>query len=488
MLLGDLIANLEIVSSPARRDVAISGLTSDSRAVRPGWAFFAIPGTKIDGKKFVPEAESKGAACIIAEAAIDGARLPVVVVKDARKASWQAAAEFYRHPERSLRVIGVTGTNGKTTSTYILASIIKAAGGSAGVLGTIRNVAGGVEHKSRLTTPDPIQLYELLAGMRDAGDGWAVMEVSSHSLDQDRIGGLQFDGAIFTNLTRDHLDYHKTMDNYAQAKAKLFDRVKSEGVCAVNFSDAWGEYMARRARGQVIPYGLDLKGPVQLDDVILGPDGSRLALLYGGRRMEIATEMVGRFNAFNILGVAAMAYGLGFQRADVRRGVEAMKPVQGRLDRVSLVQPRVYVDYAHTDDALSHALASLRELKPRKLILVFGCGGDRDTGKRPIMGGVAEKFADRIYVTSDNPRSESPMAIIDAVLSGISDKTKVIVLEDRAEAIKAAIAEAHPDDYVLLAGKGHEDYQVFADRTVHFDDKEIALDALHERSTTDGTL
>jgi UDP-N-acetylmuramyl-tripeptide synthetase len=350
-----------------------------------------------------------------------------------------------------------------------------------GLLGTVEYIVGGKREKSKLTTPGPVQLYKLLAQMRDSGDKCVIMEVSSHALDQERVGGMEFEGAVFTNLTRDHLDYHGTMDAYAACKAKLFERLLPHGVAAVNFTDPWGEFMARKARGRVVPFGIGLKGPVQLEDVILGADATELVMLYGGRRLRIHSRLVGRFNAFNILGVSTLAFGLGIGPEALKEGIEGMPSVPGRLERPASVRPRVYVDYAHTDDALVTALKALRELPHQRLIVVFGCGGDRDKGKRPLMGRAAQQYSDKAIVTSDNPRSEDPMDIIRDVLTGMS-LDGCVVEPDREKAITLAIREAGEEDIVLIAGKVHEDYQIFASGTIRFDDREVARVALKGRS------
>jgi len=458
----------------------VTGLAADSRAVKPGYGFFAMRGASLDGARFIPDAAARGASFAVAERDVPDCPLPLVVVDDAREALWRASAAFHDFPQRSLRLVGVTGTNGKTTSTWLLASVLRAAGASPGVIGTISYIVGGEPSKAALTTPDAPTLYSLLARMREAGDDWVVMEASSHSLDQRRVGGVTFVGALFTNLTRDHLDYHGTMERYAEAKALLFDNVAEDGAAAVNFSDEWAAFISRRARGQVIPYGLGLKGPVQLLDVSLGADGTSLVLLYGDRRLSLETRLVGRFNAFNVLGVCALAYGLGVGPQAVKEGLESAPPVPGRLERVTRLRPRVYVDYAHTDDALRNALSALAELPHRKLVAVFGCGGDRDRGKRPLMGRTACSLADLVVITTDNPRSEDPRSIIEDILKGVPPSAAVEVVPHRMEAISFAVRTAHPDDIVLVAGKGHEDYQIFGDERIHFDDREAAAAALRE--------
>ncbi len=483
MYIRDLLGSIDHASFAGHADTRIAGVRSDSRQVRTGDLFVAVSGSDLDASRFVPDAVARGASAVICTelAAVPGG-VAAILVKDTRKAAWQAARAFHGFPESALKAVGVTGTNGKTTSAFVSASVLNAAGMPCGMLGTVEYLVGGQKTRSKLTTPGPVELYELLARMRDAGDKWVIMEVSSHALDQERMGGIEYDGAIFTNLTRDHLDYHKTMENYAVAKAKLFSRLKPDGVAAVNFSDPHGEYMAGKVRGRVIPFGLGLKGPVQLDDVRLGPDDTDVMMMYGGRRLKIRSRLVGRFNAFNILGVASLAWGLGVKPEELKAGIENMPPVPGRLERVAPIRPRVYVDYAHTDDALANALKALAELPHQRLIVVFGCGGDRDRGKRPLMGRAAVDGADRVYVTSDNPRSEDPDAIIAEIVAGIPPDASISVEPDREKAIAAAIAEAGEEDIVLVAGKGHEDYQILSGETIHFDDREVAREALRKRS------
>lgn len=463
-------------------DSVVKGLATDSRLVGRDFVFFGVEGTRLDGASYFADAVKNGATCLVSSKPIPINGVTRVIVPNVRRAVWQAASAYYGHPEKTLKSAGITGTNGKTTSTYLLASVLQASGANAGLLGTISYTVGGKSFPSKLTTPDPIRLYELLSQMVAEGDKWVVMEVSSHSLEQERIGGINYDGAIFTNLTRDHLDYHKTMENYAAAKAKLFELVKPDGIVAINMTDKWGPFISSRASGSVIPFGLGLKGPVQLDGVVLDADFTKLTMLYGERRVEIHCPLVGRFNAFNVLGVATLAYGFGVSSDAVKNGIENMHRVPGRLERVAPRRPRVYVDYAHTDDALSNALRALKELPHNKLHVVFGCGGDRDRGKRPMMGAAAEKLADKVVITSDNPRSEDPEAIIAEILTGITDRSRIETVVSRADAIMHAVRNAGEDDIVLVAGKGHENYQIFSDKTIHFDDREVALEAINGRS------
>ncbi|MDZ7814717.1 MAG: UDP-N-acetylmuramoyl-L-alanyl-D-glutamate--2,6-diaminopimelate ligase [Planctomycetota bacterium] len=476
MLLKELLAHVDTIVPPQVGDIEISGIACDSREVKGGELFIAVMGSRIDGTAYVPDALAKGAAAVIAERRVETG-VPCIVARDSRKALWQAAKTFYGDPQKELKVIGVTGTNGKTTCVSLITNVLREAGHQTAMLGTIRYEVGGEQLPSHLTTPGPLELYSLMRKMLDAGDEYLVMEVSSHALAQQRVCGIRFDGAIFTNISRDHLDYHPSMEHYASSKARLLAALKPSGVAAVNFRDEFGEFVSRSVSGRVIPFGF--RGPVRLDEVSFDEEGTTFSLRYGERRTRLRTRLVGRFNAENVLAVATLCYGIGIELATFKAAIEGAPCVPGRLERITDLMPRVFVDYAHTDDALDNALSALKELPHEKLRVVFGCGGDRDSGKRPVMGKVAEKHADVLYVTSDNPRSEDPQHIISQILEGIElDNKSVNVIPDRAEAIGAAVVEAHEKDIVLVAGKGHEDYQIIGDKVVPFDDRKVTREIL----------
>lgn len=468
--------------------VEISGIAYDSRHVRPGDLFACLPGTKVHGHRFIPDVVAAGAAALLVEeAAVVPAGVTAVVAPDAREALAQIAAAYYRHPAETLTVVGVTGTNGKTTVTTLLRNMLEAAGHPCGLIGTMAYRIGNEVLKAPHTTPQAPDLQALLARMRDAGLTHAVMEVSSHALCQHRVTGCRFALAAFTNLTQDHLDFHGTLEAYREAKTDLFanPRYQPPGgamIAVLNADDPSAECFAARARGPVRRFGLT-GGDYRAVDVALRADGSAFTLRYPGGELPVAIRLVGSFNVSNALAALALAIELGVEPGRAAAALAREMPIDGRFQRVpddGDGRPTVVVDYAHTPDGLENVLSTAHEIAPGRVVAVFGCGGDRDRKKRPIMAAIAARWARTVVVTSDNPRSEDPAAIIAEILAGFSpaDRDRVIVEADRAAAIRRAIHGAGPGDLVVLAGKGHEDYQIFADRTIHFDDREQAALAL----------
>jgi len=464
------LARLAQVISPSQivgdAQVEIEDLAYDSRLVRPGALFFCIRGTRFDGHELAESAIEKGAVALVVDRPV-ASRVPQLVVADTRDAMASAAAEFFDHPTRELEVAGVTGTNGKTTIAFLLYSILKAAGRRPGLLGTIERRVGGERRPTIKTTPDTIDLQRTFREMLDAGDRSCAMEASSHGSHYKRLDGTRFACLVFTNLTQDHLDLHGTMDAYFEAKRRLF--VEGEQPpAAVNIGDPWGRRLAAD-RPDAITYGF-------AEDAMLRPDA-----LEG-----IELKLRGRFNVENALGAMAAARLLGIEDDAVARGIESLEGVPGRFETVDEGQPfTVVVDYAHTPDSLENVLTTARELDSGRVICVFGCGGDRDREKRPVMGRIAGELADLAIVTSDNPRSEDPRGIIDEIVSGTSSglsnsllQSELEVVPDRRQAIAGAIEAAAPGDVVVIAGKGHEQGQEFRDRTVPFDDREVAREAL----------
>jgi UDP-N-acetylmuramoyl-L-alanyl-D-glutamate--2,6-diaminopimelate ligase len=477
-------------------NVSVAGLSHDSRAVSPGDVFFAMPGARTDGNRHAREALAKGAVAVVSELAVPPPPASVsgtwVQVADAAEAMARYADAFFAHPSGAMAVIGVTGTNGKTTTTYLLESIVAAAGGRPGVLGTIDYRLDGKRlEKAVNTTPISLELTRLLARLRDGGATHALLEVSSHALALKRVEAVDLDAAVFLNLTRDHLDFHKTVDAYFDAKARLFDLLaradnkKSPKVAALNADDPRARLLRRRAVGcDVATFGLgpeaaDLRGTVRSADL----NGTRFTMDWRGRVLEASVRLPGPHNVSNALAAAAAALGLGLPADKVVAGLAALVAVPGRLESVSEGQDfHVFVDFAHTDSALETVLALLKTLPHRRILTVFGCGGDRDRTKRGPMGAAACRGSDQAFVTSDNPRSEDPLAVIADVEAGIraAGLQNYRIVPDRGEAVAAAIAQARTGDVVLIAGKGHEDYQILRDRTAPFDDREAARAALRK--------
>jgi UDP-N-acetylmuramoyl-L-alanyl-D-glutamate--2,6-diaminopimelate ligase len=475
-------------------DPEVTRVTGDSREVIPGAVFFALPGAKLDGHAFAAEAARKGAVAVVAERPVECAPAMLVVVPSARRALSLAAAAFHGRPGDALALAGVTGTNGKTTVTYLVEACCAAAGLQTGVLGTVTWRWPGTSREASHTTPESTVIQAALAEMRDAGARAAVMEVSSHALAQERVAGLRFAVAGFTNLTRDHLDYHGDMERYFDAKRRLFaEHLREGGLAVVNARDPWGARLADQLGPgrRVWRYGVRTEDALAAEDVAGGLDGIRATFRTPAGSLAIRSPLVGAHNVENLLCAAGMALGLGCPPDAVARGLAASAGAPGRLERVDGRGIAVFVDYAHTDDALANVITALRAAAPRRLLCVFGCGGDRDRGKRPLMGAVAAR-ADLSVVTSDNPRTEDPDRIIGDVVPGIEGAGRTLlspvaardgadgyVIEpDRRAAIALAVAAARPGDAVLVAGKGHETYQLVGAEKRRFSDVEEARKAL----------
>jgi UDP-N-acetylmuramoyl-L-alanyl-D-glutamate--2,6-diaminopimelate ligase len=491
MTLGELLNGLEVVQlTPASHDpngYAISSLEYDSRRARSGCVFFALPGARTDGNRFVAEAVSRGASVVVSEQPRPeglAESLAWVQVTSARRALALAAGNFYGQPSRALDLIGVTGTNGKTTTTFLIDSILRAAGRCTGLFGTVLyRTPRRVAHASH-TTPESLELARLLADLREEGGTAAVLEVSSHALAMERVWGFRFAAAVFTNLTRDHLDFHHTMENYFATKRRLFEGTGAgaPGVGVVNIDDPHGRQLVGLCP-RTLTYGLDAAADVGTTDYRLSTRGLEFTARTPSGPIALRSRLMGVVNVFNILAATATALALGVDRAAIARGIEQMESVPGRFERVEAEQPfLVVVDYAHTDDALARLIETARGLKPAGRILVlFGAGGDRDRTKRPLMGEAAGRGTDLVVLTNDNPRSEDPQSIVNDILRGLERAAVPYFVElDRRRAIARILAEAKPGDVVLLAGKGHEDYQILGDRTIPFSDRQIAREALRE--------
>ena len=458
------------------QDIDLGQIRCDSRCVEEGDFFVAVRGgQEQDRHRFVDHAIARGARAVMVEEQIDCAGATRVQVADCRAALARMAARFYAFPGRALLNVGVTGTNGKTTTAFLLRSALEAAGLPCGYLGTLGFWCDGALEKMDNTTPEAVQLHSLLRRLVDAGKQAAVLEVSSHGLALKRVEGIPFRVAVFTNLTRDHLDFHGTWDAYFAAKARLFEGLQEGAIAVINADDARADELARRTQARIVTYGCGPEAEVRLQRADAGPQGTHLCLDTPAGPIEVQTRLIGRFNYYNTMAVVATGLALDLDAEALCRGVAALESVPGRCERIAEGQDfAVIVDYAHTPDALERVLHAARDLGRGRLICVCGCGGDRDRGKRALMGRVAGELADWAVLTSDNPRSEDPQRIIDEMAAGVPDSSAVHSEVDRAEAIAVALAAAHSGDVVVIAGKGHEQEQKLADRAVAFDDREVA--------------
>lgn len=477
----------------AKRQAAVRAVRYDSRQVQPGDAFVCIRGTRLDGHDFAGDAARRGAVLIVAER-VPGPvadEVPTLLVADSRAALGQAAAALLGHPDRRLRLVGVTGTNGKTTTTYLTKAVLESAGHRVGLVGTIQHLVGDQVIGAERTTPEASDLQELFARMVQAGAGYAVTEVSSHAVVLKRIEAIEYDVGVFTNLTQDHLDFHGTMEAYRDAKAAFFaglgPGVKGRKVAVINGDDPSGPYMARRAAAPVLFYGLDPGRDVAAEGVEARPDGVSFRVRTPWGSAAVRLQLGGAFNVYNALAALTVGLHEGVPLERAVAALEGVAGVPGRFEAVRAGQPfGVIVDYAHTPDGLENVLRAARALKPRRLWVVFGCGGDRDRTKRPKMGAIAARLADYVVITSDNPRSEDPEAICREIEAGLLAQRQAgdvamqgyEVVVDRRQAIERAVSLAQPGDLVVVAGKGHETYQIFKDRTVPFDDRQVVREAL----------
>ena len=474
MLLRELLPNLPTDYS----NIEIVDITCDSRKVKTGFAFICINGFNLDGHKFALAAEEAGASVIISERPT-GAKNEVIV-KDTHEAYALMSANYFGNPADKLKLIGVTGTNGKTSVTYMLKAIIESKGYKTGVIGTIQNLIGEKVIESTNTTPDAYGLNKLFFEMVNEGCEYAIMEASSHALDQKRIYGLNFEVAAFTNLTQDHLDYHVTMENYFEAKCKLFNMCKT---AVVNLDDEYGKRLSEKLSCITVTYAsVDRSSTFSANGVNMKPDGIEYEMVgdYTIKRIKLRTG--GKFSVYNSLCAAVCARQLGFTFDEIADALYSLEGVKGRAEVVATGRDfTVIIDYAHTPDGLDNILSTFKELKKGRLVCLFGCGGDRDATKRPIMGSVASKLSDFVIVTSDNPRSEEPSEIINDILEGMkTSRTPYVVIENRIDAIKFAIQKAQKDDIIVLAGKGHEDYQILKTGKIHLDEREVIKEALAE--------
>ncbi len=490
MKLTELIKNINVSNIYGTTDYEILGINQDSRTVKTKDLFICVKGARYDGHQYLKQAAEKGAvAALVEDLPEDNCGLTIIQVPSVDDVLKEVAGTFYDYPDRKLKLIGVTGTNGKTTTTYLLKSILEAAGFKVGLIGTIVNLIGNQvvpTHSAHNTTPGVLDLQMLFAQMVQAGVEYVVMEVSSHSIAQSRIAGLSFRSGIFTNITQDHLDYHGTFEEYLRVKTKFFAGLPMVSWAIINRDDTHAGYIIERTPAEVVTYGIEKDAQIRAEGIQLAPSGASYTATTPRGKIKLNLKLTGFFNIYNSLAALSSALVLGIDAEAIKQGLEAVTGVPGRFQLVpGAVKFGVIVDFAHTPDGLENILKTGRGLSPRRLLLVFGCGGDRDRTKRPIMGAIAAKMADFTIITSDNPRSEDPVGIIQEIEEGFyktNPKAQYLLEVDRAIAIRKIIAMAEPGDLVLIAGKGHETDQIFADHTIHFDDREIAAEALKEKN------
>lgn len=492
-MLQALEGQVKILERGGNLGVPVAAITDDSRLVSSGSLFVAVTGEQVDGHRFIASAVKAGAAVLVMQQPND-VSVPFVRVEDSRKALGLLGSRYYGDPSARIRVIGVTGTNGKTTTTYVCKTLLEALGHQVGLIGTVAYQIGTQTIPAAHTTPGALELQQLLAKMVDGGCTDAVMEVSSHALAQDRTNGCEYDVAVFSNLTQDHLDFHKTMEEYFQAKLRLFTGLtgtrKPNKRAIINADDPYGTRIVERCPAPVWTYGVKTKADLRAEDVRLSLHGTTFTVGTPVSTFPIESHLVGEHNVYNLLAAIGVALHEGATPDHICQAVRRVTNVPGRFERVIAGQSfTVVVDYAHTEDALLRLLAAAQALKTGRIITVFGCGGDRDRGKRPKMGRVAVRYSDVVVLTSDNPRTEDPHVILEQVEVGVTEalrehpSVQYLKVADRREAIDLAVREARTGDMVLIAGKGHEDYQIIGTKKFHFDDREVAREAIQRLGT-----
>jgi UDP-N-acetylmuramoyl-L-alanyl-D-glutamate--2,6-diaminopimelate ligase len=468
------------------KETAVAGITNNSKEVKKNYVFFAVKGTKTDGHRFVEEAVKKGACCVVVEDLHTAVKIKknypeitVVYTDNSRKKQAEVSRRFYGYPDKELKIIGITGTNGKTTVSHLTARILELSGKKTGIIGTINYRVGEEVISEGRTTPDSTHWFSLLRKMRDMGAKYIVAEISSHALDQYRVHGTEFSGAVFTNLSQDHLDYHKDMESYFKAKEILFKMIDQNTPAVVNTDDIYGRRIYEKYKN-LSGFGIQ-KTDFTISDIKLSDRGSRFFITYKKNRYKIETGLIGLFNVYNTAASFSILMEMGFSADSIIEKIKKLKPVRGRAEIIKGDGFTVVIDYAHTPDALKNILETLNHLKRGKLITVFGAGGDRDRGKRPLMGKVASELSDVIIITTDNPRTEDPEKIIEEIKKGIKDSRKVMIISDREKAIEKSIETAEKGDIILIAGKGHETYQIIGNRKIYFDDREVAEKYIKKR-------
>lgn len=496
MYLKDLIRPLTIYRATGDLNIEITGIEVDSRQVKPGDLFIALRGFTVDGHEYIAQAVEKGAAAVLVEQSISNLSIPVIEVKDTRKALAIVSTKFYRYPTKEMKLIGVTGTNGKTTTTYLIEQLLTDAGHKTGVIGTIQMKVGEKTFPVKNTTPDILDLQKSFRMMRDEGCEYSVIEVSSHALSLGRTWGSQFRIGVFTNLSQDHLDFHETMEKYKEAKGLLFsqlanqygDEPEDHAYAVLNADDEASKYYAQITPAQVITYGIDQAADVQAKYIQISPEGMEFELhTFRGIR-QVKTKLIGKFNVYNLLAAISTALIEGISLDQIVESITKISGVNGRFEPVHAGQDfTVIVDYAHTPDSLENVLRTIREFAGKRVTCVVGCGGDRDRSKRPLMAQIATRYSDWSVFTSDNPRTEDPEAILRDMVAGVKDENlnEYTVIPDRREAIYVAIEKAKPGDIVLIAGKGHETYQEIHGVRYDFDDRLVAREAILKRQQSE---
>lgn len=482
MKLTACLNGIKVNSHRGDLEVEIKGITYDSREVKPGDLFVCVPGFKVDGHDFAAQAWEKGAAALVTERELE-LDIPQVTVENTRRVMSFLASNFYGQPQNRLNVIGVTGTNGKTTTTHLIKAILEANGQPTALMGTLYGLVGNYRENLHHTTPEAMDILRFFRRAADDGASHLVMEVSSHALDLDRVASISFAAAIFTNLTQDHLDYHHTIDEYRTAKLKLFRELTADKPAIINCDDPSANFFIEAAPGPIITYGLNPKADVRAEQIQISLTGTRFILVYGPKKVLLNLKLVGMFSVYNALAAAGYALASGIEISVVKKALEQVTGVAGRYETVDAGQSfAVVVDYAHTPDGLENVLKTSVNIKTNRLITVFGCGGDRDRTKRPIMGEISARYSDFTVVTSDNPRTEEPLAIIEEIIPGVIKVANAayLVEPDRRAAIYKALTMAESGDLVMIAGKGHEDYQLVGTQVLHFDDREVAREILEE--------
>lgn len=490
--LKDIISTLDVQQVQGNQNVSIQDITADSRAVKPNSLFIALDGATVDGHNYIDKAVDAGAVAVIVSKPVTvPADVCVITVDDTRQAMMVCVPYFFDYPANRMRMVGVTGTNGKTTTTHMIRHILKAQGFKVGVIGTVHIMIGDTSYPIHNTTPDVVDLQHILHQMVQENVEYCVMEVSSHALALGRVSGVEFDTAVFTNLTQDHLDFHKTFENYLAAKCKLFEQVsapnqvKDNKGAVINIDDSYGYRVMEKTTAPTITYSTLGKGTLNASDVHMSTKNSQYTVNYKGESYPVSMNTTGLFNVYNTLAAIGACLQEGISMEAIDTALKTFNSVPGRFELIEEGQDfAVVVDYAHTPDGLQNILETAKAIKENRIIIVFGCGGDRDATKRPIMGRIAAEYGDKIYVTSDNPRTEDPVQIVKDVEVGVKealrDGTSYEVIVDRREAINHAIHDAKAGDIVIIAGKGHENYQILKNETIHFDDREEARKALKE--------
>ncbi|APC41117.1 UDP-N-acetylmuramoyl-L-alanyl-D-glutamate--2,6-diaminopimelate ligase [Clostridium estertheticum] len=480
MKLRKIMENINFNLIKGDIDIDIKKIQYDSRKVKKGDVFFAIEGYNLDGHKYIQSAINNGAVAVVCQKDIeDGLDIVVIKVEDARRTLAISAANFYENPSRSMKMIGITGTNGKTTSAFMIKAILEQSGYKVGLIGTIANFIGKKKIHTERTTPESLELHELFKEMVDSNVDYCVMEVSSHSLSLDRVYGIEFCESIFTNLTQDHLDFHKTFENYFNAKLKLFKLSKTS---VINIDDEYGAKAYNSIKNSKLSFALNHTADIMASNIKMHSRGSKFTLKYKESSFDIELNIPGNYNVYNALGCITVCLIQGIEITVIKKALQKVQ-VPGRCELVENNHNlgfEIILDYAHTPDGLENILETVREFTKGKLISVYGCGGDRDKTKRPIMGKIGTNLSDFSFITSDNPRTEDPLEIIKDVVLGI-EKNNFEIIENRREAIKRAIESATTGDIIVIAGKGHEDYQILKDKTIHFDEREVISEILKEK-------